>query len=63
MMHELDGYDHHEYMKSFVSHAIVPVSTGSSEPLPQKAGYLAASIARMRVYIIRLSKLLPGESD
>jgi hypothetical protein len=62
-MHELNGYDKHEYMKSFVSHAIAPVSTGSSELLPQKAEYLAASIARIMVYIIRLSKLLPDESD
>lgn len=39
-MHELEGYDHHEYMKSFFGHAIVPVSIGSSEPLPQEAEYL-----------------------
>ncbi len=63
MMHELEGYDHHEYMKSFVGHATVPVSTGSSEPLPQEAEYLTVSIARIRVYIVRLSKLSPDESD
>ena len=31
MMHEIEGYDNHEDVKSLVSHAIVPVSTGSSD--------------------------------
>ncbi len=30
---------------------------------PQEAEYLTASIARIRVYIFRLSKLSPDESD
>jgi hypothetical protein len=63
MMHEIEGYDNHEDVKSLISHAIVPVSTGSSDILPQEAEYLTASIARIRVYIVRLSKLSPDESD
>ena len=63
MMHEIESYDNHEYMKSFVRRAIVPVSTGSSDAMPQEAEYLTASTARIRVYIVRLGKLLPDESD
>ena len=63
MMHEIEGYDNHEDVKSLISHAIVPESTGISGTLPQEAEYLTASIARIRVYIVRLSKLSPDESD
>jgi hypothetical protein len=63
MMHEIEGYDNHEDVKSLISHAKVPESTGSSGTLPQETEYLTASIARIRVYIVRLSKLSPDESD
>jgi hypothetical protein len=47
MMHEIEGYDNHEDVKSLISHAIVPESTGSSDTSPQEAEYLTASIARV----------------
>ena len=63
MMHEIEGYDNHEDVKSLISHAIVPESTGNSGTLPQEAEYLTASIARIRADIVRLRKLSPDESD
>jgi hypothetical protein len=63
MMHEIGGDDNHEDVNSLISHAKVPESTGSSGTLAQEAEYLTASIARIMVYIFRLRKLSPDESD
>ena len=63
MMHEIEGYDNHEDVKSLISHAICTGVHWDLHILPQEAEYLTASIARIRVYIVRLSKLSPDESD
>jgi len=63
-MHELDGYDKarvHEVIRQAMPSCRCP--PGAPNPCRKKAEYLAASIARNKDYIIRLSKLLPDESD